>query len=179
MATVFTHFINYYDFPSCEGKYVKERAMSNNNQRLVQPEIPRTIRLGFVGDCSNIPSTTSLMKFYYDSFSLSVGRGITGVFICDGKRVGQVLEGDESTVDEIWSVIVKDGRYKKINIFEKKLSNIRLYDSWNLHVKDGLIMTLLYPQCHGIVNEINADSTEEILGIMHSYSVLVESHSHA
>jgi hypothetical protein len=153
--------------------------MPHNNHELTQPEMSRTVRLGFVGDCSNIPSTTGLMKFYYDSFSLSDGKGITGVFICDGKRVGQVLEGDESVINEIWSAIAQDGRYKKINIFEKKISKIRLYDSWNLHVKDGLIMTLLYPQCHDIVNEINADSTEEILGIMHSYSVLVGSHSHA
>ena len=150
--------------------------MPQYNYGLVQPEIPRMTRLGFVGDCSKIPSTTGLMRFYYDAFSLSADKGITGVFICDGKSVGQVLEGDERIVNEIWSSINEDDRYKKINIFENKISKIRLYDSWNLHVKDGLIMTLLYPQCHGRVNEINADSTEEILGIMHSYSVLVGSH---
>ena len=153
--------------------------MPHNNHDLDRSEMPSVVRLGFVGECSHIPSTTGLMRFYFDSFSLCDGKGITGVFICDGKRVGQVMEGDESIINGVWSAITQDDRYKKINIFEKKLSKIRLYDSWNLHVKDGLIMKLLYPQCHGIVNEINADSTEEILGIMHSYSVLVDSHSHA
>ena len=134
-----------------------------------------TVRLGFVGDCSNVPSTTELMRFYYDSYLSTVKKGITGVFICDGKRVGHVLEGDAAIVNNIWTSINQDRRYQKLSVFENKYSQIRLYESWSLHVKDGLIMKLLYPQCYGVINEINADSTEEILGIMHSYSMLVRS----
>jgi len=137
---------------------------------------PVMTRLGFVGNCSSAMNTTGLMKFYYDSYLSTAKKEITGVFICDGKRVGQVLEGDATLVNEIWLSIIQDQRYQKLSIFEKQDSQIRLYESWALHVKDGLIMTLMYPQCYGVVNEINADSTEEILGIMHSYAVLVRSH---
>jgi len=133
-------------------------------------------RLGFVGDCSKLSSTAKLMEMYFEAYLSSTERGITGVFICDGKRVGQVLEGDEGLIDKVLESFKNDGRYQNLSVFEKQKTKIRLYESWQLHIKDGIIMTLLYPQCRSVVNEINADSTEEILGIMHSYSSLVQSH---
>lgn len=130
-------------------------------------------RLGFVGECTNGLGTLGLMNLYYDAYTRSTHNEISGFLICDGQKIGQVLEGNRDSVYQIWNTIVNDQRYLKLKVFEEQDSHVRLYDNWTLHVKDGLIMRLIYPQCNSAITEIDTTSTEEILGIMHSYSSLV------
>ena len=131
------------------------------------------IRLGFVGECTNGLGTLGLMNLYYDAYTRSTNKELSGFLICDGKKIGQVLEGSRDSVYQIWNTIVNDQRYLELKVFEEQDSNVRIYDNWTLHVKDGLIMRLIYPQCNSAITEIDSTSTEEILGIMHSYSSLV------
>jgi hypothetical protein len=131
------------------------------------------IRLGFVGECMNGLGTLGLMNLYYDAYTRSADNELTGFLICDGKKIGQVIEGDHDSVYKMWNTIVNDQRYLELKVFEEQDSHIRVYEKWTLHVKDGLIMRLIYPQCDSAITEIDAASTEEVLGIMHSYSALV------
>ncbi len=131
-------------------------------------------RISLVSECSKGIGTIGLMRLYFQAYSQSAEKGITGLFICDGHKIGQVLEGDGDALQTCWSDIVQDGVHDNVCVYENQPISVRLYDGWSMHIKDGLIMTLMYPQCRPVVNEINADSTEEVLGIMHSYAALVK-----
>ena len=39
-----------------------------------------------------------------------------------------------------------------------------------MHVKDGYILNLMYPQCKCLIRDTDKSTTEEVLGMMHSYA---------
>lgn len=131
-------------------------------------------RISLVSDCSKGVGTIGLMRLYFKAYTDSMNNDVTGLFICDGSKIGQVLEGDGDGIQACWESIANDPLHENICIYEKQPIAVRLYDGWSMHIKDGLIMTLMYPQCRPVVNEINTDSTEEVLGIMHSYAAMVK-----
>jgi hypothetical protein len=132
-------------------------------------------RVSVVSDISLGLGTLGLMRLFFKAYSDSIDNGITGLFICDGKKLGQVLEGDARSIQLCWDTIARDGLHENVLIYENQPISVRQYDNWSMHIKDGFILTLMYPQCRQAVTEINSDSTEEVLGIMHSYAALVKS----
>lgn len=133
------------------------------------------VRLGYVSECADGLGTLQLVRLYFKAYSDSIDHQITGMLICDGKKVGNVIEGNGDSVQAHWELINMDNRYKNTSLFEKQIISTRLYDNWSMHIKDGFVMSLMYPQCSEAVKEIDSRSTEELLGMMHAYAGLVHS----
>lgn len=136
------------------------------------------VRIGYVSDFGKDLGTSGLMTLYYEVHKDSVDHEITGLLICDGKKFGNVLEGNASSIHDHLNRIQSDTRFSNICLFEMQPVAARLYENWSMHIKDGFILNLMYPECGKAIHEIDTDSTEEVLGIMHSYAALVRHTSH-
>jgi len=131
-------------------------------------------RVSVVSDVSTELGTRDLMRFFFQAYTDALHNGITGLFICDGKKLGQVLEGDIQAIQLCCNLVAKNRFHDKVRIYENQPVSVRQYESWSMHIKDGFILKLMHPQCRHAVTEISMDSTEEVLGIMHSYAALVK-----
>ena len=136
------------------------------------------VRIGYIGHFKQAPGTSSLMTLYYETHKDCKDHGLTGLLICDGKKIGNVIEGSAPLVHDHLYKMQSDNRFHNICLFEMQPVASRLYDAWSMHIKDGFILSLMYPECAQSTHEINADSTEEILAIMYSYAALVRSTAH-
>ena len=145
------------------------------NINLVQTERAVMLaRVSVVSDVSTDLGTRDLMRFFFQAYTDALNNGITGLFICDGKKLGQVLEGDVQSIQLCCNLVAKNRFHDNVSIYENQPVSVRQYDNWSMHIRDGFILTLMHPQCRHAVTEISTDSTEEVLGIMHSYAALVK-----
>jgi hypothetical protein len=127
-------------------------------------------RLGYVAECKSGLRTAQLMSLYFDTYQRAISNGLRGMFICDGEKLGGVIEGDHSAVNRVWLMIQHDERNHNINLFEKNEISTLIYDGWTMHVKDSFILNLMYPQCNCPIRDTDNSTTEEVLGMMHSYA---------
>lgn len=127
-------------------------------------------RLGYVGECAQGLRTAQLMGMYFDAYQRAVRNGLKGMFICDGEKLGGVIEGDTHSVHTVWLMIQRDERNENIHLFEQNEISTPIYDDWTMHVKDGYILNLMYPQCNCPIRDTDNTTTEEVLGMMHSYA---------
>jgi len=145
-------------------------------QRLVRPTLfplskPMPFaRLGFVGDCTEGMRTAQLMGLYFDAYQRAINNGLKGMFICDGIKLGGVIEGEPQAVTKVWMMIQRDVRNQNIHLFEQNEISTPIYEEWTMHVKDGYILNLMYPQCNCPIRDTDNSTTEEVLGMMHSYA---------
>lgn len=143
-----------------------------------KPSAQDLVRIGYIGHFKHEPGTSSLMTLYYETHKDCTDHGLTGLLICDGKKIGNVVEGSASLVHDHLYKMQSDNRFNNICLFEMQPVESRLYDEWSMHIKDGFILNLMYPECARATHEINADSTEEILAIMYSYAALIRGTTH-
>lgn len=127
-------------------------------------------RLGYVGECTAGLRTAQLMSLYFDSYQRAMQNGLRGMFICDGEKLGGVIEGDHSAVNKVWMMIQHDERNHNVHLFEQNEISTLIYDGWTMHVKDSFILNLMYPQCNCPIRDTDNSTTEEVLGMMHSYA---------
>lgn len=127
-------------------------------------------RLGYVGECTDGLRTVHLMGLYFDVYQRAVQHELKGMFICDGMKLGGVIEGEPSAVNNVWLMVQNDHRHQNIHLFEQNDVASQIYDEWTMHVKDGYILNLMYPQCKCPIRDTNNSTTEEVLGMMHSYA---------
>lgn len=128
------------------------------------------VRLGYVGECTDGLRTIQLMNLYFDAYQRATQNGLKGMFICDGTKLGGVIEGDAVAVNKVWLMIQKDDRNQNVHLFEQNEISTPIYEEWTMHVKDGYILNLLYPQCNCPIRDTDNSTTEEVLGMMHSYA---------
>lgn len=127
-------------------------------------------RLGYVGECANSLRTAQLMGLYFDAYQRAFSNGLKGMFICDGIKLGGVIEGEPAAVNKVWLMIQNDKRNHNIHSFEQNEISTAIYDDWTMHVKDGYILNLMYPQCNCPIRDTDNSTTEEVLCMMHSYA---------
>lgn len=149
--------------------------MENIQQVMRSNLFPRTqplplARLGYVGECEQTMRTAQLMALYFDAYQRAIRNGLKGMFICDGVKLGGVIEGEPGAVNKVWLMIQNDDRNHNIHLFEQNEISTPIYDDWTMHVKDGYILNLMYPQCNCPVRDTDNSTTEEVLGMMHSYA---------
>lgn len=127
-------------------------------------------RLGYVGECADGLRTIELMSLYFDAYQRAIQNELKGMFICDGEKLGGVIEGTPSAVKKVWLMIQNDERNQNIHLFEQNEVSTPIYEEWTMHVKDGYILNLMYPQCKCLIRDTDNGTTEEVLGMMHSYA---------
>lgn len=127
-------------------------------------------RLGYVGECADGLRTIELMSLYFDSYQRAIQNDLKGMFICDAEKLGGVIEGTPGAVKKVWLMIQNDERNQNIHLFEQNEVSTPIYEEWSMHVKDGYILNLMYPQCKCLIRDTNNSTTEEVLGMMHSYA---------
>lgn len=127
-------------------------------------------RLGYVGECEESMRTAQLMGMYFDAYQRATHNGLKGMFICDGVKLGGVIEGEPDAVNKVWLMIQNDDRNHNIQLFEQNEVSTPIYEDWTMHVKDGYILNLMYPQCNCPIRDTDNNTTEEVLGMMHSYA---------
>lgn len=127
-------------------------------------------RLGYVGECADGLRTIELMSLYFDAYQRAIQNELKGMFICDGEKLGGVIEGTPGAVKKVWLMIQHDERNQNIHLFEQNEVSTPIYEEWTMHVKDGYILNLMYPQCKCLIRDTDNSTTEEVLGMMHSYA---------
>lgn len=127
-------------------------------------------RLGYVGECAQSMRTAQLMTMYFDAYQRAINNNLKGMFICDGEKLGGVIEGEPQAVSKVWLLIQQDKRNQNIHLFEQNEISTPIYEEWTMHVKDGYILNLMYPQCNCPIRDTDNSTTEEVLGMMHSYA---------
>jgi hypothetical protein len=135
-----------------------------------QQETFSYLRLGYVGECASGLRTLQMMNLYFDAFQRAAQNGLKGMFICDGTKLGGVLEGHPDSVNKVWLMIQRDDRNEHIHLFEQNEITTPIYEEWTMHVKDGYILNLMYPQCACPIRDTDNSTTEEVLSMMHSYA---------
>ncbi len=70
-------------------------------------------------------------------------RDITGVLLCCGRDVMQLLEGDEMKVREVFEPIGQDERHSRIELLLAKTVNRRLFPEWAMGLADLRSRTLI------------------------------------
>ncbi len=140
-----------------------------------RPRAPEFLRLGYVGECSEGLRTVQLMSLFFDVYQRAQENGLKGMFICDGKKLGGVLEGAPHSVERVWLMIQNDERNNQVHLFEQNEISTPIYSEWTMHVKDGYILNLMYPQCACPIRDTDHNTTEEVLGMMHSYAAFLRS----
>lgn len=136
-------------------------------------QAPAYLRLGYVGKCSKGLRTFQVMGLYFDAYQRAQENGLKGMFICDGNKIGSVLEGDHLSVNRVWQMIQSDNRNEHILLFEQNEISIPIYGEWTMHVKDVYILNLMYPECKCPVRDTDNNTTEEVLGMMHTYAAFL------
>lgn len=127
-------------------------------------------RLGYVGECKTGLRTAQLMSLYFDAYQRAIQHELRGMFICDGEKLGGVIEGERASVNKVWMMILNDERNFNIHLFEQNEISTPIYDGWTMHIKDSFILNLMYPQCNCTIRDTDNSTTEEVLGMMHSYA---------
>lgn len=147
--------------------------MENAYQTLSDCAPSNLVRIGYISHFEPNLGTSGLMTLYYEAHKDCSEHEITGLLISDGKKIGNILEGHAPSIHDHLYRVQSDSRFKKICLFEMHPVSSRLYDRWSMHIKDGFIMNLMFPECASTTHEIDSDSTEEVLAIMYSYALLV------
>ena len=66
----------------------------------------------------------------------NTARGITGVLLCCGRDVMQLLEGDEAAVRERFERIGRDERHSRVELLLCKSVSRRLFPEWAMGLAD-------------------------------------------
>jgi Sensors of blue-light using FAD len=81
---------------------------------------------------SAIPHQSELRKIILSAGANNRIRGITGGLMFNRDYFGQVIEGDRSSVSELFCRIVKDPRHRSIVIVEASVVDQRMFERWSM-----------------------------------------------
>lgn len=81
---------------------------------------------------SATPGTSELRSIVLLAGANNRNRGITGGLMFNRNYFGQVLEGDQSAVSELFCRIAKDPRHRDVVIVEASAVNKRLFQRWSM-----------------------------------------------
>ena len=70
-------------------------------------------------------------------------RGITGILIRKGRYFIQYIEGEESKIDELMTIIGRDDRHSDIVVLDEGVVEERLFKDWHLQTNEIIIGILM------------------------------------
>ncbi len=90
------------------------------------------IRLTYASTAINEWGAEDLLKLLKQCRTNNGAKNITGILLYSKGTFFQVLEGDELTVNQVYSVIEKDKRHKDCTIIEKEKITERAFPYWSM-----------------------------------------------
>lgn len=133
---------------------------------------PSLVVMGFVSHRTQELGIMGLMRLFFQAYSNNLSNGITGVLFYDGRKFGQIMEGERAAIDDRWDQIRRDARHRRVFLLGKKTIMSRNYENWSMYVKDGSAISLVLPQFSGLIADNRNSSAQEVLRIMQSYGML-------
>ena len=90
------------------------------------------IRLTYASTALKEWSSEELLKLLKECRINNGAKNITGILLYANGTFFQVLEGDEATVNSVYSMIEKDKRHKDVTIIEKEKIAERAFPYWSM-----------------------------------------------
>jgi hypothetical protein len=81
---------------------------------------------------SSTPLQSELRKIVLSAGANNRNRGITGGLMFNRDYFGQVLEGDRTSVSDLFCRIAKDSRHRSIVIVDASVVDGRMFERWSM-----------------------------------------------
>src|SRR5450432_845896 len=104
---------------------------------------------------SAIPHQSELRKIILSAGANNRIRGITGGLMFNRDYFGQVLEGDRSSVSELFCRIAKDQRHRSVVIVEASVVDQRIFERWSMGLAEKTETAELLNSKYGLVDGFN------------------------
>ena len=104
---------------------------------------------------SSNPRHSELRKIILAAGAHNRTRQITGGLMFNRDYFGQVLEGDRSSVSELFCRIAKDQRHRSLTIVEALVVKQRMFDRWSMGLAEKTETAELLNSKYGLVEGFN------------------------
>lgn len=93
------------------------------------------LQLSYISTATRPMGTDDLLSLLQVARANNANKGITGMLLYHNGIFVQVLEGEEHELDELLSVIKRDGRHKALRVLERRPIGRREYPDWSMGFK--------------------------------------------
>ena len=104
---------------------------------------------------STNPRHSELRKIILAAGTKNRALGITGGLMFNRDYFGQVLEGDRSSVSELFCQIAKDRRHRSIEIVEASVVDKRVFEHWSMGLAEKTETAELLNSKYGFAEGFN------------------------
>jgi hypothetical protein len=108
-------------------------------------------------------SFLGLMRLLYHSYLRNTSAGVTGAFIFENNRFGQVIEGPRAQIEDLWEKIQKDTRHKNIHLVESKPIEHRSFSKWTMVFQGSEEVAKKLPEIAVAVEAVNFPTGHPLL----------------
>jgi hypothetical protein len=106
------------------------------------------------------------LRLLAHSFLNNQKHNITGLLIYKNKQFAQVIEGDEISIERIWSKIQLDSRHKDIQLLSKEPINIRSFTKWSMFFPESEKVVEYFPEMVGAVQDLEISDNHPLFKIL-------------
>ena len=114
----------------------------------------KLIELTYVSEPAQIMSFLGLMRLLYHSYSNNQALGITGALIYENNKFGQVIEGPEKDIEDLWHKIQKDSRHKNVRLIESKPIIERNFSKWTMVFQGNEEIAKTLPEVSAAIEDV-------------------------
>lgn len=119
--------------------------MNKNTQLVSLSYISNTVEeISFLGN----------LRLLAHSFLNNQKHNITGLLIYKNKQFSQVIEGEETAIERIWSKIQRDTRHKDIQLLSKEPIVNRSFTKWSMLFPESEKVVEYFPDMVEAVNDL-------------------------
>jgi len=87
-------------------------------------------------------------------YSNNQALGITGALIYENNKFGQVIEGPEKDIEDLWHKIQKDSRHKNVRLIESKPIIERNFSKWTMVFQGNEEIAKTLPEVSAAIEDV-------------------------
>ena len=114
----------------------------------------KLIELTYVSEPAQNMSFLGLMRLLYHSYSNNQALGITGALIYENNKFGQVIEGPEKDIENLWHKIQKDSRHKNVRLIESRPIIERNFSKWTMVFQGNEEIAKTLPEVSAAIEDV-------------------------
>jgi hypothetical protein len=135
------------------------------------------VELSYVSKASYEMDALTLLPILKDSLRWNFDHQITGVLYYEDGYFGQIIEGPENFIQEIFEKINKDPKHSVKRILEKRKIEDRLFPNWSMQFFGADDILKLVPILHGALSNYETESSK-IIDAMRKIGTISSDESH-
>lgn len=109
----------------------------------------------YVSEPAQEMSFLGLMRLLYHSHLRNTSMGITGALIFENNLFGQVIEGPNTQIEDLWEKIQKDTRHKNIRLIGSRPIERRSFSKWTMVFQGSEEVARKLPEIAAAVENMN------------------------